>query len=68
MGGSPKKPQMLKQSPAPSPVPLDIEALEKERAKRRQKIRQKGRAGTLLTGGLGTTGEDKGTLLGGRAV
>ncbi len=63
--------QVAKQDPVPSPVPLDVEVLEKERARRRQRIRQFGRAGTILTaGGLGTSeaASKKGTLLGGSAT
>lgn len=58
------------QAPVPSPVPLDVEVLEKERAQRRQRLRQAGRAGTILTqGGLGTSEAEtgRGTLLGGAA-
>ncbi len=69
MGGAKRAKIPAKQDPLPDPVPLDIEVLEKQRAKRRQKIRQFGRAGTILTGGgLGTSeAEDKGSLLGGKA-
>jgi hypothetical protein len=77
MGGlisSPKRvriPPAAEPPPAQEPVPLDVEVLEKEREKRRQKIRQRGRAGTVLTeGGLGTSSDasKKGTLLGGSAT
>lgn len=71
MGGSkPKRARIPQQDPTPSPVPVDVEVLEKERARRRQKIRQFGRAGTILTsGGLGTSESEQkgGTLLGGSA-
>lgn len=71
MGGKPKRARIPPaQAPAPSPVPLDIEVLEKQRAQRRQKIRQRGRAGTILTSaGLGGSenATQKGTLLGGSA-
>lgn len=52
-------------APAPTPETLDEETLQKQRARRRQKLAARGRAGTILTeGGLG---EDTGksTLLGG---
>ena len=52
-------------APVPSPVPLDVETLEKERAQRRQRLRQFGRDGTILTTESGLGG--KGTLLGGVA-
>lgn len=71
MGGKPKRAKLPPPSaPVPSPVPLDVVTVEKERARRRQKIRQFGRAGTILTsGGLGTSEDasNKGTLLGGSA-
>jgi hypothetical protein len=71
MGGSPKRAKVPPPAaPAPSPVPLDVETLEKDRARRRQKIRQQGRAGTILTGGgLGGSESEsqKGSLLGGSA-
>lgn len=55
-------------APAPRPVAIDVEAIEKDRERRRQKLRQFGRAGTILTeGGLGELGSKKGTLLGGAA-
>ena len=66
MGGARRAKIPTAAAPVPSPVPLDVETVEKERARRRQKIRQFGRAGTILTsGGLGSS--DKGTLLGGSA-
>ncbi len=70
MGGKPKRAVLTQQAPVPSPVPLDVETVEKERARRRQKIRQFGRAGTILTSsGLGSSEDasNKGTLLGGSA-
>ena len=52
-------------APSPTPVSLDVKAQEIGRAKRRQKSRRRGRAGTILTGGgLGGRGT---TLLGGSA-
>jgi hypothetical protein len=76
MGGAKRAKVPPAPAPTPSPVPLDVETLEKQRSRRRQRIRQFGRAGTILTsGGLGTS-EDaskkvaeliKGTLLGGSA-
>lgn len=71
-GGRAKKPSIPpaplpppKPSPVPTPVLLDEEVLQKQKAKRRQRIMARGRAGTILTeGGLGAeTG--KATLLGG---
>lgn len=52
-----------KPDPKPTPVTLDAETLEKERAKRMQRLRAAGRGGTILTEGLG----GEGTLLGGAA-
>ncbi len=51
-------------APAPAPTPLDEATLQKERARRRQRINAAGRQGTILTGGstLGGTGS---SLLGG---
>ena len=49
-------------SPSPTPVSIDINAADKQKA-RRSKRRDLGRMGTILTGGLG----GKGTLLGGTA-
>jgi len=52
-------------APPPTPVSLDVKAREKSLARRRQKSRQRGRAGTILTGGgLGSSGQGA-TLLGG---
>lgn len=49
----------------PSPLPKEREALEKERAKRMQKLRRAGRQGTIITqGGLGEPQVKKATLLG----
>ena len=54
-------------SPPPTPVTLDEEVLQKERARRRQRLAASGRAGTILTeGGLGTSNTGKQTLLGGK--
>ncbi len=50
--------------PVPTPEPLDEEAIQKSRAKRRQRLAARGRAGTILTEGLG--GQKEGSsLLGG---
>jgi hypothetical protein len=48
---------------------LDEDVLEKERSRRMQRLRQFGRAGTILTeGGLGSSQASRtGTLLGGRS-
>lgn len=56
-----------KPSPKASPTQADYEeALAKDRARRRQRIRQAGRQGTILTeGGLGEPQIKKATLLGG---
>ncbi len=68
MGGGKRAKVPAAPPPAPSPVPLDTETLEKQRAQRRQKIRSRGRQGTILTGLGGSSGEQpKGTLLGGSA-
>lgn len=70
MGGKPKRAKMPPPAaPTPSPVPLDVETLEKDRARRRQRLQKFGRAGTILTSGLGgsDSGQSKGTLLGGSA-
>ena len=67
MGGGTKRAKVPRQDPEPSPEPLDVEILEKERARRAQKVRQYGRASTILTeGGLGSAEQAsrKGTLLG----
>ena len=61
MGGSKRAKTPKRQDPQPDPVPLDVEALEKQRSQRRQKLRIFGRSGTILTQGLGGGG----TLLGG---
>ena len=65
MGGS-KRPKTRRQDPQPDPVPMDVEALEKQRSQRRQKLRIFGRSGTILTQGLGGDAKS-GTLLGGSA-
>ena len=74
MGGGkakrPKVPPAVKPPPLPPPAPvpelLDEEAQQKERARRRQRLAAKGRAGTILTeGGLGESSTGKATLLGG---
>lgn len=51
-------------APVAAPTPLDEATLQKERARRRQRINAAGRQGTILTGGsvLGGTGS---SLLGG---
>ena len=65
------KPEEIKipPTPAPSPTPtsLDEEALQKERARRRQRINASGRGGTILTGGsaLGTPRTTSSSILGG---
>ena len=69
-GGKPKKVTIPAESPVSSPVPVDVEVLEKERARRAQRLRKFGRGGTILTmGGLGSSEaeEKRGTLLGGSA-
>jgi hypothetical protein len=43
-------------SPTPTPVELDEEVRQKERDRRRQKISQAGRQGTILTGAQPLTG------------
>ena len=65
MGGAKRAKIPAKQDPKPDPVPLDVETLEKQRAQRRQKIRQRGRQGTILTEGFGSSGNasNQGTLL-----
>ena len=73
MGGGTKKPTIppaveppALAPPAPTPEMLDDEALQKQRARRRQKLAARGRAGTILTeGGLGEPNTGKSTLLGG---
>jgi len=56
-------------SPMPSPVAVDVETLQKERAKRRERLRKLGLQGTILTeGGLGEPMIKKATLLGERAA
>jgi hypothetical protein len=70
MGGAKRVVLPKRPDPVPTPVQLDEEVLQKERARRRQRLRQLGRAGTILTeGGLGgaDTASQKGTLLGGAA-
>ena len=54
-------------SPAPTPTLLDEDALQKERARRRQRINAAGRQGTILTGGsvLGSPAQTGSSLLGG---
>ncbi|KKN70119.1 hypothetical protein LCGC14_0434440 [marine sediment metagenome] len=54
-------------APAPAPTPLDQATLQKERARRRQRINAAGRQGTILTGGsvLGGPGQTGSSLLGG---
>ncbi len=54
-------------APAPTPTSLDEEALQKDRARRRQRINASGRGGTILTGGstLGTPRTTSSSNLGG---
>jgi hypothetical protein len=67
LGGKPKRPRIPPAaSPAPTPEQVDEEILQKDRAKRKQRLAQAGRGGTILTGG-GLGGEKgKQTLLGGK--
>ena len=52
--------------PAPTPVMVDEEVLQKQRAKRKQRLQAAGRSGTILTaGGLGEPNVGRNTLLGG---
>ena len=48
-------------APAPTPTSLDESVLQKERARRRQRINAAGRQGTILTGGsvLGGTSSSR---------
>lgn len=72
-GSKPKKAKIppatpIAALPPPPPVPelLDEDVIQKERARRRQKLAARGRAGTILTeGGLGSAQTGKATLLGG---
>jgi len=67
MTGSPSRAKIPpKPAAAPTHQPLDEEALQKDRDRRRQLLAAAGRGGTILTGGgLGTsTGQQ--TLLGGK--
>jgi hypothetical protein len=54
-------------APTPAPTPIDQATLQKERARRRQRINAAGRQGTILTGGstLGSSSQTGSSLLGG---
>lgn len=65
-GGKKAAPPPPPPPPAPTPVQVDEEILQKQRAKRRQRLQAAGRAGTILTaGGLGDPNVGRNTLLGG---
>ena len=61
-GGSPKTPPPV--APTPTPRELDEEVKQKNRDKRRQRISQAGRAGTILSQGQPLTGTASATILG----
>ena len=62
------EPLKIPPTPAPAPTPTSIgdDALQKDRARRRQRINAAGRGGTILTGGSVLGGSQTGSsILGG---